>query len=501
MTETPGSIIKYAVLWTLTKGGPIGPDGEDLERNTNGIPIIESEDEDSDETLSPAHTDYKWNSVDLSYSIQNPEAKALKNYNIKAKVFSYNEQVNEDTITGEQSTDIIVINQNIKLDSFELTITSSDPNNGNTWIFPDDYEQIVDPNYPKQYGGVIMRQSDSVTASCGLEDGPDDDGIVPWTDTRGRRQEAFSGYNYIDVFDQSDFKYIPRNELNEIKIEGSDTFRFEPKYPDLKDPDGKAAPIYPMNMVTSFLPDTRESVTVTYTVTMKAFRANNEMTLQNPVVTIKQVCFQDSDNYGDQLDALIAQCNWANPDDISDDDFSPGYIYDYPFTMVNGFEDLGLGDTPTTRPDGSLLARGDVWYDPEEDVRHYFHVGDEPDRLIVKEEGKGYKDKTSVPCVWLTPGSETKEVNGVTITVPPRCYNYSERGTIPYGLLVDTVTKNGKIVSASISADAEPKNFQDGDLVTITGGNNQATLEVKIDTPANWRLTYTEKDESNRSEL
>ena len=127
---------------------------------------------------------------------------------------------------------------------------------------------------------------------CGLEDGPKDDAIVPWRDSNGRAQEAISAYNYIDVFDECQFTFIPMNSNDTLDLRDNEKFRFTPLYPDVLDENGKHAPIYPMNTIVSFLPDGRDNVTVTYKVEISvAFgegpRKGKEIPLDNPTATIK----------------------------------------------------------------------------------------------------------------------------------------------------------------------------------------------------------------------
>ena len=110
--------------------------------------------------------------------------------------------------------------------------------------------------------GVSGSFSAGGRSECGLEDGPENDAIVPWVDNNGRSQEAISAYNYIDVFDDTEFSFIPMNSNDVLTLADNEKFRFTPLYPDVVDQDGKAAPIYPMNTITTFKPDGRDSVTV-----------------------------------------------------------------------------------------------------------------------------------------------------------------------------------------------------------------------------------------------
>ena len=57
---------------------------------------------------------------------------------------------------------------------------------------------------------------------------------------------------------------------------------------------------------------------------------------------------------------------------------------------------------------------------------------------------------------------------------------------------MDLVLENGTVSSVVISADALPQGFQDGDEVSIQGGDNQAMLRINIDTSPGWVDTYIE---------
>ena len=485
MTETPitGPFTGYGITWSVTSGGP---DTEDEIINlSDTLPIDPNQEEEEEPDYF--NTKFRWDSVELKYSAFDDDYEPLGRFKVQAKVFGYREMMNPQT--GEPSTQVEDIPYELK----SFTITSSDPNSGGTWIFPDDYpEQTVDPNHPKQYGGVIMMNGSPAAfkagelSVCGLEAGPNNDAIVPWRNTNGGTEEAISAYNYIDVFDQTEFTFIPFNSTEPLDLKDNEKFRFTPLYPDVKDENGKAAPIYPMNTITSFLPDSRDFVTVTYTARIEvAFaegaKKGQRIQIDNPTATIKQNCTQDSSDYGQQLERLLEYCNWTNPGGFSQEELAPDYTINYPYTLVNGFEGLELGETPKRRgddTDNAPLERGDVWYNPEKDERKYFNIADIPEELKVVEEGGGYKDRKGVMCLWMPP----KE----------RCFNLKNVENIPFGLMCDIKTKNGKVISATVSDTGSASGWSDGDIVAVTGGKNNARLKIKIEQNPVWVDNYVE---------
>ena len=488
MTETPIVPLVfdgYGITWSVTSGGP--DEGDAIVNLSDALPF------DPDDILSdinppdPFNSKFKWDSVELKYSAFDDDYEPLGRFNVQAKVFGYTRQLADDG--GQDSVTAYDIPYQLE----ELTITSSDPNDGGTWIFPDDYpEQVVDPNHPTQYGGVIMRNSTGgifeagSLSTCGLEDGPKNDAIVPWRDTNDRTQEVISYYNYIDVFDETQFSFIPFNSNESIDLKDHEKFRFTPLYPDVMDENGKHAPIYPMNTITAFLPDGRESVTVTYTakISVKFSTGPNKgrtIELDNPEATIKQICVQDSSDYNKQMQRLFEYCNWNNPQGIEQENFAPDYPMMYPYTNINGFEGLGLGQTPTTRGDdteNSDLERGDIWYNPDTEERKYYNISDVPEELEVIEGGGGYKDRDGVMCVWMPPTS--------------RCFDLRKIENAPFGLMCNIKTQDGQVISATVADSGAPSGWSDGDIVAVTGGKNNARLKVSIKNPPGWIDTYVE---------
>ena len=478
MTTTPpiAGPIQYGVQWKLSKGYPVSQ-GNKLQRNEDGFPIVEPTDDGEETEISYLHTDYEWKSVELEFNAVTDRAvKPLINYTIKAKVFEYRISTSKPDDTQEEKETVEFIRF---LEDVDITskITSHDPNSGNTWVYPDDFDVVEPSTYPTQYGGVVLFDGGSVS---GIDDGPNDDGIIQYNTSNGTL-EVTSGYNYIDVFDRADFGYIPWNSFKEVKIARGDTFRFQPVYEDLKDPYGLAAPIYPMNTITAFVPDDRDAVTVKYTVKIEARdKDGKSIDLENPEVTVNQTCTQDVSDYSNQVEQLLQYCNWSNPQNIPYDKFSDSYPNDYPYTLVNRFEGLQIGVTPDTRgedTDYATLQRGDVWYDPDSDTRYYWSIADVPEDMDIVNPGTNYRDNDDVVCVWQ----------------PETSCNILENRSVPFGLLVNIKTKGGKIQSVSISADAVPQNFVDGDIVHVQGGDNNAKLRINITKPSRWVQTFISK--------
>ena len=127
-----------------------------------------------------------------------------------------------------------------------MTITSTHEEN-KVWIFPDDFSGASAPEgTPKEYGGVILENAEPVPvekkagelSSCG--------------------SNGNSGYQYLDVFYNFDFRYIPRNSVrldspgtyeDKDVVNSRDRFPTKPRLPFVEDEDGLKAPIMPIDMV------------------------------------------------------------------------------------------------------------------------------------------------------------------------------------------------------------------------------------------------------------
>ena len=360
-------------------------------------------------------TEFNWDTVEIGYNAFGDNNEPLNGYNMKGRLYQ----------------GIVDINGNISV----IQYLDKEP-----------VSYSIEIDHPENYGVELYFNTDGV----GIVDG--------------------STYDYIMVFDQTDFAYLPFNSGNtkedfigELKIKNK--FPLEPEYPNTKDPMGRAAPIYPMDMVTRFAPDPRESVTLTY----KVKGVSNKYNIINSDITITHIVTQEVGDYGKQLKELMSHTMLGNQQEL---DYSPNYPYNYPYTLVSSQE-------PTIRGgdrNNSSLQRGDVWFNPSTLERKQYSVSDLPETLTILKKGRNYRNTTSVPCVW-----KPKDP----------CLELKDR-PVPYGLLVDLVLENGTVSSVVISGDSLPNGFQDGDEVTIQGGDNQATIRINIDTSPGWVDTYIE---------
>lgn len=487
-TPTPPPVISYGVQWKIKNGCPIGGMGTCLDRNEDGIVSIKNgEDESSEVELSPFHTEYKWSGVDISYDVRNPQGKVpLIGFEVSGYVFEYTERKSQSTEETEEEEPSYSIRP-VPYKLVGLSIESSNPNGDKPWIFPDHYP--VDQTLtPRQYGGVVLKNERGVNkkageySTCGIDDGPRNDGLIA-----GTLGEVVSGYNYTDVFDQSEFRYIPFNspagdgDPPDVEVDDETPFKFLPYEPDVKDENGKVAPIYPMDSITAYLPDGRDTVTVTYTVTMIVEdERGRSLPLKNPVITISQDVSQDTSSIMDQINYLRQYCNYDNPGNHHPDDMAEYYPTAYPYTLVNGNYGLELGDTPTTRGtdfNEEPLMRGDIWYNPETKERKYWSVADVPNDLKIKHQGSRYRDRTEVDAIWIP---ETKK----------KC---QMREDMPFGLLVDIKTLKGKVIEVSMNENSNPQNFKDGDVCAIAAGDYQAMIEISITDESQWVNYYIDQ--------
>jgi hypothetical protein len=405
MTATPQPTQSIVVFWSVD----------------NGTSTI-------DEEIS---TSFTWPDVDISYDAFNTQGKVrLEGQNVRAKIM-----LRTFGPDGEPN----YLDTEYTLQSIRLT--SSHPTND---------------NWDRNYGGVSfyseigpVNKDPGVFSVCGIEENRD------------------SGYIYTDVFEKTDFSYIPFNESDVTKVADGESYQFEPFFPDVTDPSGKAAPILPMNSITSFVPDGREDVTITYTAT---FIGEYNGTTVESQCDITQVCEQDTNDYGDLLQSLLTYCNWANTRGIPIQDFSYLYPYQYPYTYVTPTDPLEQGFRP---------SRGDIWFNDSTQQRFYYNSGDIPQTFTVIEPGSGYKDREDVQAVWTVPTDD----NGQPLR---RCDYELDENNVPHGLTVNITSEKGKIVSAVVSDFGSPAGFKDGDIVSVLGGNNDAKLRVNISNTNPW---------------
>lgn len=519
--EPPVELIyEYGIVWTLKKGDAIytecGDEGDlIMSRNNHGIPIIpqceggESDDDgddDSESDLSYFHTTYMWEDVEISYRYDNKDTDPLIGFEIAARVYRLIKNVNQPGETEDEEEYTFAGWVPYRVNS--ASIKSKDPNTGGTWVYPDDYDVEVDENHPTQYGGVItFTEGTPVDLEpeekfvLGIDSGLNETGYVYWRDTSNNLQRTFSGYNYMDVFDENEFAYIPRNTYENKELEKDEDFEIEPYYPSVKDPNNLAAPIYPMNAITSFVPDLRELVTVTYIVNVNIDVLNDEgkpidgATPINTYVTIVQNVLHNTDDYIEQLEGLQSLCMFSNPGEWKLNELSPNYNYDYPYTLVTGFEGVPIEGETYVRGDdknNEPLERGDVLYDTSTNIRKIWSIADIPERLSIIDGGSNYRDAKNVTAIKVYEMDKSFNPERYPAGRPPRGYEKIDMGNA-VGLLVDTETKDGKIVSIKISKDIQPSGWQDNDIVRITGGSGDAVVRIHIDNPPGWSNKFIDK--------
>lgn len=484
MTQTPGATgpttvttTEYGVLWTVNNGslvttGASGPIGWPTNGSFNQVDF--------------------GNDTDFIYEITNQF--------VGATIVSRTKTVTTGAsgATGATGAPTITYGPPVP-QPYTLTSFSVDSNHesNNKWIYPDDYNAIVDANYPKQYGGVILfveNEPGPKQAGVTLEAGCDKDGEYTFTDTNGNEQTVISGYNYFECFEKGDYRFKPRNSVALNLLGDYDAKEIiipsRPYYKDIVNEKGKHAPIYPIDIVTSFSADLdQQSVTVTYTFTFDASTTTlpgAPATIRNPTLTMTQTITQP-ESISERLQKLLDVSSYVNPDDFSIDSLAPGYTVDYPYTMVSGFD--GIGTTPPTKRGDDIkkygstvpetLQRGDVWYNPANDQRKYWKGTDMVDSVRIVNRGTNYSTRKNVQVF-------------ATIDVSPDDTEDKEiRTPLPYGLYVDiTADSNGQIVAASIVDGENGHNFQHGDIVAVPGGNGNARLEVSITETNRWVNEY-----------
>lgn len=459
MTETPGTPI----------GQPIGPpDGYFVEwsgASQGGIdtdPFFGPDDGDDTEDTNFFPTNFNWPSVQVNFGDISTNYEQQIHGIVRKYWITVDKETGKKTMTpGSTSYELT-----------KLTIESCNAgeDSGGSCGGSGEWK---DEKYDNRYGGVFLYTEDTPVnknkddrSTCGT--------------LGGSVGDVDSGYIYVLVFDKSEFEYYT---MNSSKSEGrfkepfdDSAFQTTPLYTDVKDKFGKHAPIYPMDTITKFLPDDRETVYVKYTVKLEAKVNNKKVNLENGQITIVHPVTQNTGSYGDKLQELLKYCNFSNPGDIDTDDFSQNYPINYPYTIISD-------GPPTERrtldeSDGSL-KKGDVWYNPSSNQRQYYSVNDVPDDLKVEDSGKNYVDATNVQTALIPPESE-------------RC-NPREDTSLPYGISVDINTSNGKITSAKVSEEDYPNmsNYSDGDILSVQGGNGQGKLKIVIDSNKdNWTTDY-----------
>ena len=118
-------------------------------------------------------------------------------------------------------------------------------------------------------------------------------------------------YDYLRVFDQAEISYLPRcATINTQFVENSYLPSMDVD-PDLPEPK------YPMDALSAFVPDDRDSVTITYQVTTVyqpklTLLANDYGPQQTFTFNITQTCTQEINNLKDKVKAALNKCYFTN---------------------------------------------------------------------------------------------------------------------------------------------------------------------------------------------
>jgi hypothetical protein len=106
-------------------------------------------------------------------------------------------------------------------------------------------------------------------------------------------------YEYTRVFDQADISYWPRaSTINQPIIENPTTM-----------PSGNDQ--YLIDTITSFVPDPRESVTITYVLTTR-YKRNINSPESTDTLTITQTVTQNTDDVGEKIQAYLERSYYSD---------------------------------------------------------------------------------------------------------------------------------------------------------------------------------------------
>jgi hypothetical protein len=254
-------------------------------------------------TCSPGGLN-SWNDVSISLGT----STTLNNYTFTTKYYSSTSDINSTTYYMYVAYNLV--SQTISITSVEGAPTDRDP--GNVTFFtaaPGNYTfttNVLDPTE----GGT------GTVATSGITDGSD--------------------YQYIKVFNLGDFSYIPRlSPANDAAIDTTGGFPTSNN-----DPDNN---IYPMNTVTEFAPDTRQRVTITFTVTtVYNLGADNITDTQ----TITQDCTQNLNDVATILNNYLTNSYYGQ-----------GYygLDQWPVEEPSLYNTDGTARLPEPRPDSLII--------------------------------------------------------------------------------------------------------------------------------------------------
>jgi hypothetical protein len=110
-------------------------------------------------------------------------------------------------------------------------------------------------------------------------------------------------YDYFKVFDQSQSGYIGAlSSYTSQPIEGQDV-------PTTPYDENATPPLYPIDALTEFVPDTRDSVTVTYELTTVYNVGSGNVT---DTTTVSHTVTQSSSDWSAQVQALVERSYYYN---------------------------------------------------------------------------------------------------------------------------------------------------------------------------------------------
>lgn len=251
---------------------------------TKGTSSITSFTPDPETGEYPDAAPASWNSVQLDIRGGEPELEGYR--------YAVIYWIREDTPDGQGGTTYTKAYPNWRLVS--QTIVKSSPSrevfytNLGTELFPSlpqpqDVTGVVPPN-----PGVP-----SQTTTGGITDG--------------------TKYSYLKVFDDAELSWLPRCSTIKQKPITKGTM------PDGEIQSDLPYPWYPMDTVTSVIPDERESVTITYRITTE-YQVANPLTgiidenapIQTYSFNITQDCTQDPEITAEDIEAILDKCYFTH---------------------------------------------------------------------------------------------------------------------------------------------------------------------------------------------
>jgi len=204
---------------------------------------------------------YFWNSTPIGYDPPNP----LNGFSIGARYYNITPDTNIRTYPSWI------------LDSQTLVVISPDPD-----VF---FNPTVNELFTATPGNYITSY-----ANAGITNG--------------------SAYSYPAVFDQTEHWYLVKDYIPPAAAPPvDDSIEADPFFP--QEPYDPANDIYPTSAITRFIPDTRESVTVTYKLTTK-YKLTQNGSIITEIINITQVVTQSINNWTSIARAEINKTAYKN---------------------------------------------------------------------------------------------------------------------------------------------------------------------------------------------